>query len=48
MPSDIRVYDLLISCPSDVSEYLNILNNEISDFNNLFGRFNNIILRTRP
>lgn len=47
MASDIKVYDLLISCPSDVSVYLNILEKEISNFNNFFGRFNNIILRTR-
>lgn len=25
MPKDIKVYDLLISCPSDVSEYIEML-----------------------
>ena len=47
MPKDIKVYDLLISCPSDVSEYVEMLEKEINHFNNLFGRKNNIIVRTR-
>lgn len=47
MPKDIKVYDLLISCPSDVSEYVEMLEKEINHFNNLFGRKNDIIVRTR-
>lgn len=47
MPQNIEVYDLLISCPSDVSHYLDVIEKEILRFNNFFGRFNNIIIRTR-
>lgn len=47
MSKRIIVYDLLISCPSDVSNYFEILEKEINRFNNLFGRFNDIIVRTR-
>ena len=47
MSSNIKVYDLLISCPSDVSESVDILEKEVVRFNNFFGRFNNIIVRTR-
>lgn len=38
MAKDIKVYDLLISCPSDVSEYVEMLEKEINHFNNFFGR----------
>lgn len=38
MPSKITVYDLLISCPSDVSEYVDMLEKEIIHFNNFYGR----------
>lgn len=47
MPSNITVYDLLISCPSDVSEYVDMLEKEIIRFNNFYGRSNNIIVRSR-
>ncbi len=47
MAKDIKVYDLLISCPSDVSEYVEMLEKEVNHFNNFFGRKNNIIVRTR-
>lgn len=47
MPSNITVYDLLISCPSDVSEYVGMLEKEIIHFNNFYGRSNNVIVRTR-
>ncbi|MBQ7432856.1 MAG: response regulator [Lachnospiraceae bacterium] len=47
MPGNIKVYDLLISCPSDISEYIEVLESEVYHFNNLFGRSNNIILRPR-
>ena len=29
MAKDIKVYDLLISCPSDVSEYVEMLEKEV-------------------
>lgn len=47
MPNNIIVYDLLISCPSDVAEYVDMLEKEVIHFNNFFGRSNNIIVRTR-
>lgn len=47
MSSNIMVYDLLISCPSDVAEYLEVLEREIDHFNNFFGRSNQVIIRTR-
>ena len=47
MPKTIQVYDLLISCPSDVSSYVEMLEKEINHFNNFYGRFNDIIIRTK-
>lgn len=47
MAKEIKVYDLLISCPSDVSESVEMLEKEVNQFNNFFGRKNNIIVRTR-
>ncbi len=47
MPNNITVYDLLISCPSDVVEYIDMLEREVIHFNSFFGRSNNIIVRTR-
>lgn len=47
MSSNIMVYDLLISCPSDVAEYLEVFEREIDHFNNFFGRSNQVIIRTR-
>ncbi len=38
MAKDIKVYDLLISCPSDVSEYVEMLEKEVNHFNIFFGR----------
>ena len=40
------VYDLLISCPGDVSRYVENIENSVSNFNNFYGRENNIVLRT--
>lgn len=47
MPSKIEVYDLLISCPSDVSDFVDIIEKEVNHFNNYYGRTNNVIIRTR-
>lgn len=33
MTNDIMVYDLLISCPSDVSQYVELLERQIHLFN---------------
>ena len=47
MSKSITVYDLLISCPSDVSEYIELLEREILHFNNFYGRSHDIIVRSR-
>lgn len=47
MSTRVIVYDLLISCPSDVMEYVEEIENEVHRFNNFFGRSNNIVVRTR-
>ena len=47
MAKDIKAYDLLISCPSDVTDCVDMLEKEIHRFNDLFGRRNNIIVRPR-
>ena len=46
MPQKITVYDLLISCPSDVVEYIPIIETAISRFNNSYGRLTDIVIRT--
>lgn len=46
MPTKITVYDLLISCPSDMCEYISHIETTINLFNNNYGRANNIIIRT--
>lgn len=47
MAKYIKAYDLLISCPSDITEYVEMLEKEITRFNNIFGREKDIIVRTR-
>ena len=47
MPKNIQVYDMLISCPSDVSVLVELIEKEIRSFNNFFGRSNDIVVRTR-
>lgn len=45
MAKKITVYDILISCPSDVSEYVNLLEKQITTFNSFYGRSNDVIVR---
>ena len=45
MPKTVTGYDVLISCPGDVSPFVEILENAIGKFNNFYGRENNVILR---
>ncbi|MDR1993474.1 MAG: response regulator [Nitrososphaerota archaeon] len=40
------VYDLLISCPSDVAPFVDKLEDTINKFNNFYGRENNVVVRT--
>lgn len=41
MARNITQYDLLISCPSDVKEELNVIKETVEEFNRLFGEPNN-------
>ena len=43
MPRErVTVYDLLISCPGDVIEYLELIKEAVDNFNKLYGYLNNI------
>lgn len=42
MPRDIKLYDLLISCPGDVEEECGIIKKVVETFNRAFGDGNNI------
>lgn len=46
MAQNVTAYDLLISCPSDVSEHIPKIEQAVDLFNNIYGRYNNIIVRT--
>lgn len=45
MPKSFTVYDLLISCASDVSEHIAKIEHAVDSFNNHYGRLNDIIIR---
>lgn len=45
MAQIVTAYDLLISCPSDVTEHIPKIERSVSLCNNLYGRYNNIIVR---
>lgn len=47
MGKQVEKYDLLISCPGDVEEYVNLLKEKIDNFNRLYGRNNNIYIESR-
>ncbi|KDE21647.1 hypothetical protein EF83_22605, partial [Bacillus subtilis] len=47
MPKSVTLYDLLISCPSDVKEELKIINEAVDDFNRMFGHANNATINTK-
>lgn len=38
----VTVYDLLISCPGDVNDYLELIKEAVDNFNKLYGSLNNI------
>lgn len=46
MPTMIKVYDLLISCPSDIAPFVSQLETAINYFNNHYGRNNKIGIRS--
>lgn len=43
----ITIYDLLISCPSDVKDEIQIIKDVVESFNNLIGQANNIQIITK-
>lgn len=43
----ITAYDLLISCPGDVSDYLDVIKESVESFNRVFGVINNIEVVTK-
>lgn len=45
MQKTVTVYDVLISCPGDVTVFVEGLENVINRFNNFYGRENSILLR---
>ena len=47
MPKTINRYDVLISCPSDVGEYVDSIKSAISRFNSTIGEYKDIVFRTR-
>lgn len=47
MPKTTTTYDLLISCPGDVSGYLNVINECVERFNKTIGSLNEIRLETK-
>lgn len=46
MAKTMTQYDLLISCPSDVIQELNIIKETVETFNNLWGSVNNVRIET--
>ena len=43
MPREgVAIYDLLISCPGDVTGYLQLIKEAVDNFNKLYGSLNNI------
>lgn len=45
MPKKATIYDVLVSCPSDVKQFVSILEKTINKFNYLYGKEKDIILR---
>ena len=47
MPKNTTIYDLLISCPGDVLEYVSVIEECVENFNKSIGNLNNIRLETK-
>lgn len=47
MPKNITQYDLLISCPGDIEEEINLINEVVSNFNQQFSNSLGISIQTR-
>ena len=44
MPKTVTRYDVLISCPSDVGEYIENIKRSIHRFNSTYGDYRDVIL----
>ena len=47
MSKDIKMYNALISCPSDVAGYIDSIKRGVDRFNNTYGEMNDILVRTK-
>lgn len=47
MPKSVTQYDLLISCPGDITDEIDIINNAVDKFNQQFSDVLNISIRSR-
>lgn len=47
MPRNVTQFDLLISCPSDVKEELEIIKETVADFNRMYGAANDTSIVTK-
>lgn len=47
MPKTVTRYDVLISCPSDVGEYIENIKRSIHRFNSTYGDYRDVILRPK-
>lgn len=47
MPQNVTQYDLLISCPGDIKEEIEIINRTVQKFNDQFSDTLGISIRTR-
>ena len=47
MPKNVTQYDLLISCPGDIADEINLINNAVDKFNQQFSDVLNISIRLR-
>ena len=47
MSTDVKLYNLLISCPSDVSKYIGKIEKAVNQFNKSYGQRHGMILQTK-
>ena len=47
MPREALIYDILLSCPSDVTDLKDIVKECIEDFNRIYGSINNVKLELK-
>jgi hypothetical protein len=47
MPKTVTAYNVLISCPSDVGEYIDSIKRGVHRFNSTLGEYRDIVLRTK-